>query len=283
VTELHRPDSLAAALELLHGGDARPLAGGTALMLPERRRGLPGALVALDRVDELNGVSGDRSGVRIGALSTHAQLASSPLLRAACPALAQTFGRVATLRVRNQATVGGNLALADPAHDPPAILIALDARVLVASRDSRREVAVAELASGPFASTLAPDELIVEVRIPPLDGLVVAHRKFIARTASFRDEAGYPTVSCGVALALDDNGACTRARVGISGAHRVPARVRVTEELLENEPITPELARTAARAASAELDPVADERGSAEYKREMAAVWIARAVLRAVR
>jgi len=252
-------------------------------MLPERRRRLEARLVALTDVHELRGVRpGVAGGLEIGALCTHAHLAAEPSVRDFCPALADAFGRVATLRVRNQATLGGNLALADPAHDPPAILIALGARALLAHRDRRRELDIADLARGPFAPTLAGGELITAVRIPPLDGLRVAHEKFVVRAGSFREQAGYPTVSCGVALELDEAGRCLRARVGLSGVHRFPVRAYATEELLRHERLTPPVVHMAARAAGGALDPLDDERGSADYKRAMAAVWIERALLRAV-
>ena len=279
-----RPDSLAAALQdLAEGGPAaRPLAGGTALMLPEQRRALAGPLVALIDVPELRGLRRDGDdGLRIGALTTHAELAAAPALRAFSSALSATFGRIATGRVRNQATLGGNLALADPAHDPPAMLIALDARALIAGPHERREVAVSALARGPLESTLAPGELLVEVRIPSVGGLRAAHEKFVTRAGAFWQEASYPTVSCGVAVELDADGRCARVRIGLSGVHRFPLRATASEAALLGEQPTPEAIRAAALAVRDTLEPLDDERGSPGYKREMAAVWIERALTRA--
>lgn len=279
-----RPASFAAALQdLADGGPAaRPLAGGTALMLPEQRRELAGPLIALIDVSELRGVGRDRDGgLRVGALSTHAELAAAPELRAFSPALAAVFGRIATGRVRNQATLGGNLALADPAHDPPAILIALDARALIAGPDGQREVRVAELARGPLESTLAPGELLVEVRIPPMGGLRAVHEKFVTRAGAFRQQGSYPTVSCGVAVELDGGGRCARVRIGLSGVHRFPLRATSSEAALLGEEPTPKAIRAAALAVRDTLEPLDDERGSPGYKRAMAAVWIERALTRA--
>jgi len=284
VNGFSRPGSLVAALrDLADGGPtARPLAGGTALMLPEQRRALAGPLVALIDVPELRGLRQDGDGgLRIGALSTHAELAAAPALRAFSPALAIAFGRIATGRVRNQATLGGNLALADPAHDPPAILIALDARALVAGPGGRREIAVADLACGPLESTLAPGELLVEVRIPRTAGLRAAHEKFVTRAGAFREEASYPTVSCGVAVKLDAGGRCACVRIGLSGVHRFPLRAIASEVVLLGEQPTPAVIRAAALAVHDTLEPLDDERGSPRYKREMAAVWIERALTRA--
>jgi len=285
VISFHRPDSLATALKLLAepGQPFQMLAGGTALMLPSRRSQLSGRLVALIDVPELRGIRVDEAGsLRIGALTTHTMLASGQLSHDFCPALASAFGRVATVRVRNQGTVGGNLALADPAHDPPAILIALDACVLLARGDQRRHLAVEALATGPFLSALAPDEVIVEVRIPATAAQRVEHVKFIVRAGSFREQGSYPTVSCGVALELDKLGRCSRVRIGLTGVHRYPMRVRATEQALTGQTPTPSAIRAAARAVRADLDPLDDERGSPEYKREMAAVWIERALAKAV-
>ncbi len=282
---LMRPGSLPEALALVaqHGEDANLLAGGTALMLPERRRELDGPLIALTDVPELSVFETTAAGdLRIGALCTHTQVVGSPLVRSFCPTLAQAFARIATGRVRNQATIGGNLALADPAHDPPSILIALGARALLAHERGRREVDVADLARGPFASTLAADELLVEIRVPAPRERLVAHTKFLVRSGSFRDEASYPTVSCGAVLQLDDAGECLDARIGLSGAHHMPTRVAATEDLLRGKRLTSDLIAAAARAGRDGLEPIADERGSAGYKREMAGVWIERTLREAL-
>jgi len=285
MTRFHRPASLAGALELLaeHGDQTRLLAGGTALMLPTQRRQIGRHLLALIDIPDLHGVHLDAAGaLRIGALTTHTTLASLPLVHRFCPALAAAFARIANVRVRNQATLGGNLALADPAHDPPAVLIALDARALLARGDERRELDVEDLADGPFITSLAADEILVEVRIPSPGDLRVVHRKFIVRAGSFRDQASYPTVSCGVALELDEHDRCTRLRVGLSGVHSHPLRAKATEAALLEHKATPAAIRGAAAAVCDDLEPLDDEHGSPEYKREMAVVWIHRALTDAV-
>lgn len=285
MTTFHRPASLSAALDVMadHGADADLIAGGTALMLPPRRQQPRRHLVALFDVDDLHGMHlTNGGGLRIGALTSHASIAASATVQDFCPALASAFRKIATTRVRNQATIGGNLAMANPAHDPPAILMALDARVQLVRRDGRREVAVDDLALEGFTSAILPDEVLLEVRIPPLTGQRVAHTKFIMRAGSLRDQAGYPTVSCGVALRLDDEGRCARAAIGLAGVHRGPVRGRVAERVLTGRTITPGVIRDAAWQQAAVLDPVDDERGSPPYKRAMAAVWLERTLTQAL-
>jgi len=291
MTGYHRPSTLAGALDLLatHGAQTRLLAGGTALMLPERRHQIDEHLLALHDIPELHAVRLDAGGtLHLGALSTHSALARSRLVQRICPALGAAFARIANVRVRNQATLGGNLALADPAHDPPAILIALNARALLArsgvddDTPDMREVDVQDLADGPGRSTLAAEETLVEVRIPPTGGLRVVHRKFLMRAGSFRDQASYPTVSVGVALIFDSQQRCTQLRIGLSGVHRHPCRATATETALLGHRLTPAAIHDAAAAVRDDLDPADDERGSPGYKRDMAAVWIERALLAAV-
>ncbi len=290
MTGYHRPSTLAGVLDLLttHGAQTQLLAGGTALLLPDRRHLIGEHLLALRDIPELHGVRLDASGtLHLGALSTHTALSSSPLVHRFCPALGAAFARIANVRVRNQASLGGNLALADPAHDPPAILIALNARALLAhsvgaGTSATREVDVQDLADGPGSSTLAPEEILVHVRIPPTAGLRVVHHKFLVRAGSFRDQASYPTVSVGVALTLDTHQRCTQLRIGLSGVHPYPCRATATEAALLGQRVTPTAIHDAAASVRGDLDPADDERGTPGYKRDMAAVWIERALTEAV-
>src|SRR5439155_14431977 len=183
--ELHVPSTLDEALDLLdqHQEDGRPIAGGTALtLLMQQRLVLPDHLVSLGRIPELQRTDVSNGTLRIGAAVTHRALEKNPEVGRTWPLLTNTYHRVATVRVRNVATVGGGLAHADPNQDPPAALIALNARVVARSRGGQREIPIDELFTGYYETVLQPGELITEVRLPrPQRPLKTAYLKFLPR------------------------------------------------------------------------------------------------------
>jgi len=274
--ELHVPTTLDEVLDLLdrHGDDARPIAGGTALtLLMQQRLVLPGHLVSLGRVSELARTETANGTLRIGAVVTHRSLEKNADVRNTWPLLSETYHRVATVRIRNVATVGGGLAHADPNQDPPAAFIALGARVGVASKRGQREIPADELFVGYYETVLGPGEVITHVLVPrPERPLKTAYLKFLPRTAD-----DYPTV--GVAVALDVvNGRCQDVRIGISAAGPTPIRARPAEDVLRGQTLNPELLRAAAATVPPITDPVSDHRGSANYKSRMAEVFVRRAL-----
>jgi carbon-monoxide dehydrogenase medium subunit len=277
--QLHQAESVADALRLLeqHGDDDTHLmAGGTSLVLL-MQLGLmePARIISLRRVEELNGIARTPDGgLEMRALATHRQLELSPDVQAYCPALAETFGHVATVRIRNQATVGGNLAHADPAQDPPPMLLALDAQVEVHSRSGARVFPLEELFVDYLTTTLQPGEILTAVRLGPLpDGTRATYKKFLPRT---RDD--YATVSVAATLRLDADGRCQDARVALGGVASVPLRARKVEDALRGQELTNERIAEAATLVTDLVDPPDDARGSANYKRRMARVWTDRAL-----
>lgn len=274
--QLHTPSTLDEALDLLdrYGEDARPIAGGTALvLLMEQRLVRPEHLVALGRIPELARIQALDGSLRIGATVLHRVLEQSPAAGAHWPLLTETYRRVATVRIRNVATVGGGLAHADPNQDPPAAFIALNARVAVASRRGRRELPVEDLFRGYYETCLEPGEVITEVILPrPERPLRTAYLKFLPRTAD-----DYPTVAVAVALDVAD-GRCRDARIALNAAGPTPIRARQAEDMLRNQRLEPDLLRAAAATVPPIVDPVSDFRGSANYKRRMAEVFTRRAL-----
>ena len=272
--ELHRPRSLDAALALLERHeDAHVMAGATALVLL-MRQGLvrPARGVSL-RDAGMSGIRREADGsLWIGATTTIRDAETSDVVRAHCAALAEAFGRVATVRVRCQATVGGNLAHADPAQDPPPMFIALGAEVEIArAGGARRRVAVEDFVVDQFATALEPGELLVGVRVPPpAPGTRAAYVKFLPKT-----EDDYATVSVAAAVRVA-NGRIAEARIALGSVGATAIRARVTEEALHGA--APEEIGEAVTLVRDEIDPIDDLRGSAAYKREMAAVWTERAV-----
>lgn len=274
---LHQAESLDEVFSLLErygDDDVHLIAGGSSLILL-MNLGLvePSHVISLRRVTDLRGIIADPDGgVEIRALSTHRELELSPELNGYCPALSATFGHVATVRIRNQGTVGGNLAHADPAQDPPPMLIALDAEITLTSQEGQRRIPLDEFFVGYLTTVLQPGEVLTAIHLPPLPGGTrAAYTKFLPRT---HDD--YATVSVAATLRLDDDGRCADVRVALGGAGATPLRARKVEDALRGETPTDERIAEAARLVLDIVDPPDDARGSSAYKRRMAGVWTER-------
>jgi len=275
--DYHEPESVAEALDLLvrHGEDAHLVAGATAFTLLWRQGLLrPGHVIGLRRIAALGEITTSDGGLVIGATVTHRAIERSQEVARYCPALTRTFASVATVRVRNQATIGGNLAHADPAQDPPPMLIALGAEVIATSAAGERAIAVDELFVDVFTTSLRPGEIITAVRFPALAaGTRATYLKFLPRTAD-----DYATVSVAAALRLANDGTVADVRVALGAAGPTPRRARSVEDALRGaRPDTKRIADAAAR-VDADIEPFDDVRGSAAYKREMARLWTERAL-----
>ena len=274
--DYHEPRSLGEALDLLarYGDDTHLLAGGTATVILMRQGLLrPGHVIALRRIAELDGVSrAEDGGLRIGAMATHRDVERSAEAHAYSPALTAAFASVATVRIRNQATVGGNLAHADPAQDPPPMLAALAATVTVASPRGTRMLPADELAVDHFTTSLAHDEVITEVRLPPLEpGTRATYLKFLPKTAD-----DYATVSVAAALRLAGNGTVAETRIVLGAVGPTPMRLRRFEDAIRGT--RPANVADALAMIPDQIDPTDDARGTAAYKRAMASVWTGRAL-----
>jgi len=267
------------ALELLEkfGDDARPLSGGTALvLLMEQRLVRPEHLVSLSGIPELGKIEVNGA-LRIGGAVHHRAVETSKAAAGPWPLLTEAYSRVATVRIRNMATVGGGLAHADPNQDPPAALIALNARVGITSKNGRREIPIEELFQGYYETSLQPGEIVSDVVVPRSERpLRTAYLKFLPRTAD-----DYPTVAVAVALDIVD-GKCQDARIALNAAGPTPIRARPAEDVLRGQAITPELMRAAAATVPPLTDPTSDHRGSANYKRRMTEVFTRRALEKAL-
>jgi carbon-monoxide dehydrogenase medium subunit len=274
----HRPETVADACALLarHGARARVVAGGTAVAIL-LKEGLLDVdhLVSLERI-ALAEVRWREGALAIGAMATHEALAAHPLVRARLPVLAEVLGQVASRRIRNVATLGGNLCWAEPASDPPGLLIALGARVTVARADGRRQVAVRELFQDYFTTTLGPDEVLTEVEVPaPPADAGVAYLKFTPQS-----KADKPVLAV-TALVRRAGERCAGAAVVVGAAGPVPIALPDADaELVGAPPADAAVERVAQRYAAA-AQPVADTRGSEEYKRAMIRVLVRRAVRQA--
>jgi aerobic carbon-monoxide dehydrogenase medium subunit len=271
------PRSPEEALALLDPEDpsVRPISGGTALMLMVKS-GLyrPSRLISLARLGgnwaQIRPTA--EGGLRIGAMVRLRDLERSPEVARVAPAIAQTLRRHSNVRVRNVATVGGNLAHADPHLDLPPVLIALGAHVETAAPGGRRHIAVEELNAGYMETVLAANELIAELVIPPPAGKRAFYVKCTTRAAD-----DWPALGVAVALA----GTADRigeARVVIGAATERPLRLAAAERVLQGSRLDETVLREAGRAAAEEAEVVADERGSAAYKKALVAVHVRRAI-----
>jgi carbon-monoxide dehydrogenase medium subunit len=276
----HRPESLEETFELLdrYGEDVRLIAGGTALviMLKQRLAEYP-HLIDIRGVAGLNGIANRADGLHIGATTIHREVETSVDASIGWPVLTETYHHVASVRIRSSATVGGGLAHADPSQDPPPTLIVLGAKLVVASKGQERSLEVEDLYRDYFETTLAPGEVLREVIIPPLpEGSGTAFIKFLPKTAD-----DYVTVSAAANLRMS-NGRCEEARVALGCAGPVPIRASNVEEALRGQELSAAVLRDAAELVKDEVDPMDDVRGSAAYKRDMAAVITRRALEQAL-
>jgi aerobic carbon-monoxide dehydrogenase medium subunit len=270
----HRPESLEAACGLMaeFGRRARLMAGGTALTIL-MKEGLLDAdqIVSLDRVP-LGGVSWDGATLTTGATVTHQALADHPLVRAHVPMLADVLSQVASRRIRNVATIGGNLCWGEAASDPPGLLVALGADVGIRSVRGERRVAVRDLIQDYFTTILAPDEVLSEVRVPaPPTGAGLSYLKFTPQS-----KADKPAIAV-TALVRRTDGVCVEARVVVGAAGPTPLALPAVDAELRGEALeaSPSMWRAAEAYADA-AQPVSDTRGSEAYKRRMIRVLVRR-------
>ena len=274
--EYHRASSVDDALALLakFPDDSKLIAGGHSLLpVMKLRFAQPAHLIDIRRVQELAGVREADGAVLIGAATTHAAVASA--LGTRVPMLAEAAGRIGDAQVRNMGTIGGSLAHADPAADLPAVVLALGAALRAVGRRGARTIPADQFFTGMFTSALAPDELLVEVRVPvPPARTGGAYEKY-ADPAS-----GYAVVGVAAVVTLGDDGSVRQTRVGLTGLATHATRLAAVEQALTGKAATPELIEAAAaRAADGlELREVSD----AAYKANLAAVYTRRALTRAV-
>ncbi len=273
--ELMEPKSLAEACAFLgNDGDAKVVAGGTAL-LTIIKQGLlqPKLLVNLKKVVDADAITFEPvSGLRIGALATINEIETADTCRRYYPALAEACHVVANIRIRNMATLGGNLAHGDYQSDPPTVLTALNANVELMSADRIRQVPLDEFQLGSYETALEPGELLAAVIVPPLPrGMVGRYVKFTTGSSEERPCAGIAM------LARMENGVCRELRLAVGAVSAKPTRIAAAS-LADGETLTPDLIGTIAGEAASAVDPIDDVRGPADYKRHLVGVLTRRAL-----
>jgi CO/xanthine dehydrogenase FAD-binding subunit len=274
----YAPTTLSEALARLaeHGGEAKALAGGQSLIPTMNfRLAQPEALVDLNHIPELAYIRPTNDGgLAIGAMTRHRQVERSGLVKERAPLVYETMPFIAHPQIRNRGTFGGSLAHADPAAELPAVTLALEARFAVQSLQGKREVPAAEFFVDLFTTSLEPEELLVEVILPP-----VSPRTGYAFREVSRRHGDYALVGAAAAVTLNEKGACEQARLVYFSVGPGPVAAHQATALLQGQVLTPAAIEAAAEtAASADIDPSGDIHASVAYRRHLAKV-LARQVL----
>ena len=268
-------ESVDHAVELLAagGGDAKLLAGGHSLIPAMKLRiARPEKLVDIGRLSDLAYVKDGGTHIAIGALTRHAAIASDALLAEHCPIVSHTAGPIGDPQVRHRGTLGGTLSHGDPASDMPAVALALGAELVVRGKGGERVVPAAEFFTGVFETALAPDEVLVEVRVPKLGGSTGW-----AYLKANRRAQDWATVGV-AALVHRDNGSVAGASIGLVNMGATPLRAKATEDALAGG-ATP---ADAAAHVTAGTEPPSDQAGSSEYRAHLAQVIARRALEQAL-
>jgi carbon-monoxide dehydrogenase medium subunit len=274
--EYFAPQTLEEALALLseYQDDCKVLAGGQSLLIL-MRQGLvaPEYIVDIKGLTELGYIQAEpEEGLKIGALTTHRTIEKSPVMKNGFSVLAEMERRLASIQTRNWGTIGGNLCHADPTGDPTSVFMALNATVSTASLNGKRNMAMEDFCQDFFETALEPDELLVEIQVPPVPPHTgTAYTKFNII------ESDMATVAVAVSISLEaGKELCKDVRVVLGACGSTQMRAKQAEEVLRGEKITDALFKEAGRVASQEAEPISDISASEEYRRELVKVLVAR-------
>ena len=231
----------------------------------------PGALIDISGIDDLKGISRDGDAIRIGALTTHAEVETSDVVKDGCAALSEAAGMIGDPQVRNRGTIGGNVAHADPASDYPGILMALGATIVTSSRS----IAVDDFFTSLFETALNDGEIITEIQVPAIGaGSGAAYAKF------FNPSSRYAVVGVG-ALVSKSNGSCSSCRIGVTGAADHAFRASAAEEALNGSDLGHDAVEAAAAKVAEGQEMLSDLSASANYRAHLCGVMAKRAIAEA--
>jgi carbon-monoxide dehydrogenase medium subunit len=276
--EYTRAQSIQEAIALLrqHGDRAKLLAGGHSLLpMMKLRLSQPEILIDIGPVEELRGIREDGNFLVIGALTTHDEIASSPLVRTKAPLLAEAAAQIGDVQVRNRGTIGGALAHADPAADYPAAALALAAQMDCEGSVGSRTVGASDWFVEMLTTALGPDEILCRVRVP-----VQTKGQGSCYVKLPHPASGYSLLGVACLLTMD-GGTCRDARIAVTGAGPKAVRLSKVEQALAGKRLDEGTVTEAAKLAADGLDATDDLHASAEYKRHLATVYAKRAILKA--
>ena len=273
--EYHRPGTVDEVIALLseHGDEGRVVAGGHSLIpMMKLRLAAPSHLIDLQGLDALKGVSEDGGDIVIGAMVTQAEVLESALLADKCPILGECASLIADPQVRNCGTIGGNVANGDPGNDMPAVMMALNASYVLTGPGGERTVAARAFYEAAYFTAREDDELLTGIRIPlPSVGHGHAYVKLKRKVGD------YATAATAVILTMDGD-RCASAAITLTNLGQTPLYAQAASEALAGGSVDADAIANAARLAQGIADPIADLRGSVEYKTAMAGVMTARAI-----
>ena len=273
--ELLQPRSLPEAVDILgrHGDDARVIGGGTTLVILMKQRALHYPyLVDLQTIPGLDEIKKEVDGLRIGALVTHRRVETSADIRSSFPLLAEAFSHIGNVRVRQTASVGGNLAHADYRLDPPPPLMVLNAEITAFGTEGAREIPLKDFFSGMYETALKPGEILVDVKIPAMPSKSKAvYLRFSTLSAN-----DWPCLGV-AALLVKDNGRCQELRVSLGGVAATPLLISGLE-FVKDQRIDHAVLERVLDAVNSQISPSSDLRGSEWYKRRMARLFVKRAI-----
>jgi carbon-monoxide dehydrogenase medium subunit len=273
--ELLQPTSVAEAAGLLteYGDDARVLGGGTTLVILMKQRALYYPyLIDLQTVPGLKEIKREPDGVRIGAMVTHRMVETSSLIRDHMPVVAEAFRHIGNVRVRETATVGGNLAHADYRLDPPPVLLALNAEISAFGAEGIRTIPLRNFFRGIYETALEPGEILVDVKIPSLP----PNSKAVYLRFSTLSANDWPCLSVG-GLLVKENGRCKELRLAMGGLAPTPLFINGLE-FGRDQAIDRDFIVKIQQLVAEQISPVSDLRGSEWYKRRMAGVFVKKAI-----
>ncbi len=275
--DYYRPSSVAEAVGLLNANpDAKILAGGHSLLPAMKLRlAAPGALVDLGRIEELRGIRVN-GGITIGAMTTYEEIQDSEAVRQRVPMLAEAAATVGDPHVRARGTMGGSLAHSDPAADLTAVFLALGGEIKAVGNGGERTISADDLFVDLLTTSLQPDELITEVRIPLSNGTAMAYEK------QEHPASGYAIVGVAAVLQLGDGNVCQSARLAVTGCTSKATRLSGAEAALAGQPLNDERIMQAAQAAAEGLEINGDLYASEEYRRHLVTVITKRVLQRAL-
>jgi carbon-monoxide dehydrogenase medium subunit len=278
--EYHAPTSIIEASALLArlGEDAKILSGGQSLIpLMKLRLANPHHLVDINGIPGLSFIREADGFLRIGSLTRESDLEESELIRTRYPLIHDTSQVIADPVVRNLATIGGNLAHADPANDHPAAMLAAGAEIVAAGRGGERRLPIESFFTGPFATALKADEILTEIRVP-----VPAAKSGGAYLKVERKVGDFATAAVAVQVTLAANDVCSRIGIGLTNVGLTPIKAGKAEGALRGQRLDDKAIKEAARLAADAAQPAADLRGPVEYKKDLVRVLTVRALHRAL-
>jgi carbon-monoxide dehydrogenase medium subunit len=273
--DYYRPKNLKQAVQLLRRHkDAKILAGGHSLLPAMKLRvSSPSALIDIGRIKGLSGVKASARSVQLGAMTTHATIASSKALRKACPVLADAAAQIGDTQVRNRGTIGGSLAHADPAADFPTVLVALGGKLTATGSRGKRQIPAEKFFKDFFTTALRPSEVLTSVQVPAMKsgmaGVYLKHR---------HPASSYAVIGVAAVVTMK-KGVCSKVRLVVGGATPNPVVVSAVEKILVGEaPSAKVIAQAAATVADAIGEPLSDSYASGEYRAHLATVITERAL-----